>query len=232
MMLLILVGCDQEQKPTKREITGTVYIMTAGAETIRLPMVQIITFDIAADEAKKIINTEKLQAEQNLKEVGKSLIGEYACVNLYRLFIQTAREAHRTDTNTDNFFEKAKTHLKAAEGEWEKWQTEIHPAYYGNNAYEKMGKPTQISITDVDGKFSAQIQKSDTLLAAKAQRETPAGTETYFWLIPVPAGNETIKLELNNKTLLEYRPEIQQMIKVLTAEALKERNKIHLWLSE
>ena len=42
-----------------REISGTVYILTAGAETILLPMVQIIASDIATNEAQKIINSGK-----------------------------------------------------------------------------------------------------------------------------------------------------------------------------
>lgn len=240
LMLLILAGCNQEKKPTNnqeqkpnnREITGTVYIMTAGAETIRLPMVQIVAFDIATNDAQKIIDTERLRAEQNLNEDGKSLVGCYALVSLNRLEIQMAQESHNVGTNTDELFEKAKTNLTAAVAEWEKWQKEIQPAYYGNNAYEKMGKPVPISNTDVDGKFSAQIQETEILLAATAQRQTPAGTETYFWLIPIPAGNEKINIELNNKTLLEYSPETQLMIQKTTAEASKMRSEIQAWLSE
>jgi hypothetical protein len=238
LMLLILAGCNQkpankqEQKPDNREIAGTVYIMTAGAETIRLPMVQIVAFDIATNDAQKIIDTERQKAEQNLNEDGKSLVGHYALVSLNRLEIQMAQESHNVGTNTDELFKNAKTNLTAAIAEWEKWQKEIQPAYYGNNAYEKMGKPVPISITDVDGKFSAQIKRTDTLLAGTAQRQTPAGTETYFWLIPLPAGREKINIELNNSTLLEYSPETQLMIQTTTAKASKMRGEIKAWLSE
>ncbi len=239
-MLIILAGCNQDQsannqkqKTTNREITGTVYIMTAGAETIRLPMVQIVAFDIATNDAKQIINTERQAAEQKLDEDGKSLVGDYALANLNRLGIQIERESSNVDTNKmDNLFEAAKTNLTVAIGEWGKWQNEIQPAYYGNNAYEKMGKPVPISITDVDGKFDAQIKQADTLLAATTQRQTPAGTETYFWLIPIPAGNEKVNMELNNKTLLEYSSEAQLMIQKTTADASKMRNEIQAWLSE
>jgi hypothetical protein len=94
-----------------------------------------------------------------------------------------------------------------------------------------MGQPIPISTTDVDGKFSAQIKGTDTLLAATAQRQTPAGTETYFWLIPIPAGSEKINTELNNKTLLEYSPETQMMIQKTTADASKMKSEIDAWLS-
>jgi len=238
-MLLILTGCNQKEKPANnqeqksenREITGTVYIMTAGAETIRLPMVQIVAFDIATNEAQKIIDTERQTAEQKLNEDGKSLVGHYALVSLNRLEIQMAQESHNVGTNTAALFENAKTNLTTAIAEWEKWQKEIQPAYYGNNAYEKMGKPIPISITDVDGKFSAQIKETDTLLAATAHRQTPAGTETYFWLIPLPTGSEKVNIELNNKTLLEYSPEAQLLIQKTTADASKMRSDIDAWLS-
>jgi hypothetical protein len=239
LMLLILAGCNQKQKPTdnqeqkpiNREITGTAYILTAGAETIRLPMVQIVAFDIATNDAQKIIDTERQTAEQKLNEDGKSLVGHYALVSLNRLEIQMAQESHNVGTNTDELFASAKTNLTTAIAEWEKWQKEIQPAYYGNSAYEKMGKPIPISVTDVDGKFSAQIKGMDTLLAATAQRQTPAGTEIYFWLIPIPAGSEKINIELNNKTLLEYSPETQLMMQKTTADASKMRSEIDTWLS-
>lgn len=240
LMLLILAGCNQKQeltnnpveKPKTREVTGTVYIMTAGAETIRLPMVQIDGFEIATNESQKIIDEERHEAEQTLDEDGKLLLGHYALVNLIRLHIQLAQETHNAGTNADEAFEDAKTNLAMAISEWEKWQNEIQPAYYGNMACEKMGKPIQISTTDVDGKFHAQIKATDTLLAATAQRQTPAGTETYFWLIPIPAGSDKTNIELNNKTLLEYSPEAQAMIQKTTAEASKMRAEIQEWLSE
>ena len=195
-------------------------------------MVQIVAFDIATNDAQKNIDTERQQAEQNLNEDGKSLVGRYALVSLNRLEIQMAQESHNLGTNTDKLFENAKTNLTAAIAEWEKWQKETQPAYYGNNAYEKMGKPIPISITDVDGKFSAQIKGTDTLLAATAQRQTPPGTETYFWLIPLPAGSGKVNIELNNKTLLEYSPETQLMIQRTTADASKMRGEIQTWLSQ
>jgi hypothetical protein len=239
LMLLILTGCNQkekpannqEQKPDNREISGTVYIMTAGAETIRLPMVQIVAFDITSNVAQKIIDTERQTAEQKLNENGKSLLAHYAVVELDRIIIEDSREAHNVGTNLDNSFADAKTNLTTAISEWEKWQNEIQPAYYGNIAFEKMGKPIPISTTDVDGKFSAQIQTTDMLLAATAQRQIPAGTETYFWLIPIPAGGEKINIELNNKTLLEYSPETQLMIQKTTADASKMKSEIDTWLS-
>ena len=71
-----------------------------------------------------------------------------------------------------------------------------------------------------------------TLLAATTQRQTLTGTETYFWLIPLPAGSEKVNMELNNKTLLEYSPETQLMIQKVTAKVSKMRGEIQAWLSE
>jgi hypothetical protein len=115
-MLLVLAGCNQkqnpvnnqEQKPDNREITGTVYIMTAGAETIRLPMVQIVAFDIATNDAVKIIDAERQTAEQKLNEDGKSLLAHYAVVELDRITIEDSREAHNVGTNLDNSFRMLK----------------------------------------------------------------------------------------------------------------------------
>jgi hypothetical protein len=245
LMLLILTGCNQERQPAqkeqatakkeqetiKREISGTVYTLTAGAETIRLPMVEIVAFDIATNEAQKIIEAERLQTELHLDELGKSLTRHYALVSIGKITIQSAREAHYENTKINNFVEDTKTNLTLAIGEWENWQRETQPASYGNKAYERMGKPVQLSTTDVEGKFRAQIRKTDVLLAATAQRQTPGGAETYFWLISIPAGSEKINVELNNKTLLKYSSETQLMIQKTTAEVSKMRSEIEAWLS-
>ncbi len=187
------VGCSkQTAEPVKGkepvQLTGTVFIVTEGAQTLRLPLTKV---EVVTDEAFRKYCKE---ADQDLAS-----------------FQTASAEEHRErlskwDLEVKRAFASVEAVLKRHAEELPKIREEYAAAawsiYFDQLASVKC-PPVGTGQTDVDGKFKIQVPAAGAFFVkARAKRRVGEKTENYYWVVPVTisAGKEAT-VDLSNQNL-------------------------------
>ena len=194
----LLLSCSRQQK-----IDGSVFIVTEGAENIKLGLVTVALFDrkqitpdilkaattLAQNNLDKFLEDYK-RDEVQMRQLADATFAKGAAPG--GDFIRLNRESHK---------------IRDA------WFTNECPArskIFVNNTFKiyanNIGTPLVTSKTDADGKFSFSIPKGSYLLAATAERKVMGETEFYYWLNAVDFDEKRSKqVMLSNDNLINTK---------------------------
>lgn len=205
----------------QRIVSGTVYIVTAGGNTVRLPMVE----RVLTAQKSVVLLQETLKLDEEALETKKELLTMLrSSRNPKRAEIdKQAEEVRNALKEIHKTREEWTSRRKDAEGLWEVWKGSVHAA----KAIDALADQTEtktVAKSDVDGKFEGEVPKDATMLLARARREIAGGLEAeeYGWLVRIP--NETkVRIELNNDNRLEFEPEMRRIIKETTQKGAEVR---------
>lgn len=209
-----LVGCG----PKEVDIQGEIFVVTAGAQNIKLGLVQV---DIISESTMVPFITAKiLSAQQSKREL--RLIVERLKQESDRL--RTKYEDHVATLKTIMDIQaitgggytppsyELMTRMDEEKKEFEAKRFEYETVLLaGKNTFDKgeyyiEGSPAalQSSKTNADGNFSLKIKEGRYALVAHSTRDIGGSTEHYCWIlwISVKSG-EANKIILSNDNLFE-----------------------------
>ena len=174
-----------------RQLTGTVFIVTEGAQTFRLPLtaVEVVRADefrkyckeVEAEFAKFLTSRGEIRREKNVQYRAKLDAEKDISAQ-----IPIIREERRR-------FEKS----------IEEDRVSAWGYYFGQRANLKVS-PVGTGQADADGKFKIQVPRPGAyFVKAHAKRSVGEKTEFYRWIVPVTisaTGDAT--LDLSNQNLV------------------------------
>lgn len=184
-------------------ISGQVFIVTKGAENIKLALVEV----------SAIPEREMLQHVNATQDVKKKLLNE---VLLARKEASVARDALTTVTmkwakklqeggyvNRDSYDEEIdpvkQRYAEASTAEDAAMQKYTNGAYY----FSRLPAGISISKTDADGKFKLDLPAGKYALAAKSSRHVSDETEEYYWLVWINTSSSNQSIMLSNDNLVK-----------------------------
>jgi hypothetical protein len=225
-LAILLLGCSKQQNQTaeiqpEEKIDGSAFIVTEGAENIKLGLVSVALFDekqitpallkIATTLAQTnldtfIVNEKKIDGDENKFEDEKTT--EMKAIS---------EEQNKPGTSSEEFSslekrwleieherddETRQTRLKSERKDRiQNWIGDTFKIFVNN-----ISVPVDTAKTDADGKFSFSIRKGSYLLAAIAERKVSDKTELYCWLAPVDFdGKPSKQAMLSNDNLINIQ---------------------------
>lgn len=158
-----------------RQLTGTVFIVTEGAQTFRLPLTTVEV--VKAEEFRKYCKGAEAELEALQASHWKSL---------------TEKSSKQSPDFTRFLTERAS----------EEYAATLWAFYIGQKPNSKV-PPVATAQTDADGKFKIQVPESgDYLVKARAQRSIGTKTEHYRWIVPITiSAMRNATLDLSNQNL-------------------------------
>ena len=183
---VLCTGCS-------RQLTGTVFIVTEGAQTFRLPLTTVEV--VKADEFRKYCKAvePELAKHQESKWAVWSEIIRKSDEN--KLRSETSRELielkmflnKRTGQEMDEFLEV--------------FEVDVWAFFIGEKSNEKL-PPSGTGQTDADGKFNIKVPGPGAyFVKARAKRSIGNKNEHYRWIVPITistTGDATIDLSNQN----------------------------------
>jgi hypothetical protein len=182
-LTLIAFGCCAKISPT-REVSGQVFIVTRGGESIKLALVEISLYD--ASQAERAFTDWRQSVERECEPKFNELERQ-ARVNLANAKIREQPLGREFMEWNANFI------LSIIE-------SDRADLFAGAAAFQHLPKAALIRTkTDVDGKFSMLVPRVGSyVIAAAAKREIAGKTENYYWALRVRAAHEQILLNNDN----------------------------------
>jgi hypothetical protein len=189
---VLFSGCSKQQgEPVKiqaeERIDGSVFIVTEGAESIKLGLVTVVLFD--AEQIKPpLLRNATLLVKTNIDkflEIEGPLFSE----------------AIRPKPGANEAYQEYKIEAAKRKQDWIRNTFQIY--------LDNVASPIETSKTDADGRFSFTIPRGHYLLAASAERKVLDKTEIYCWLVRVDFDGKPIKqvmLSNDNRILTENTP--------------------------
>lgn len=188
-------------------IDGEVFIVTKGAQSIKLGLVEIglIPMEILELYIQQKIK-ESVETCNRLDPQIKTAEQKYD-----RLMeeCEKANEAFKT-SNTETFrnlyavYQKAYEAISPAKQVYDRLNDEKRFVKTGNFYFESLPAFVRKTKTDADGKFHIVVPGGGSfVLAAHASRQVGDTKEFYFWLLkidPAADANQTIRLSNDNLT--------------------------------
>ena len=224
------------QHTRQTTLAGQVFIVTQGAENIKLGDVEILLIEKSQVtnflQAKQSViqfqlETNKVDIESiNNGRVPDVLLTDTAYAQAKSDFdnLQKQEDAimGQNDSNSDGALDEATSiieEMKSALGRMESAKSAVKANlenYPSPSDYFADFSPSVIqkSTTDSDGKFAFIYPriKSFTLFAT-AQRQILDKTEIYYWLVDAPSGVKDAKILLSNNNLVYSDPDSYFIIK-------------------
>jgi hypothetical protein len=193
--ILGLVGC----KPKPTTLTGQVFIVTQGGDSVKFGDVSILLIE-------KSQVTDFLEKKEPLID---------AKIASRKQEIVVAKEEWKKSSSACEE-EKGSGHV------WEALDDARNAAYdrltatmikLGNSPAAEdyfvdfFPEATQRTLSDADGKFSFVYPRDKSFtIYASADRRILNGFEHYYWLIDAPTNAETLQVFLSNNNLVEVDP--------------------------
>lgn len=175
---LCLVSCGSKET----EITGEIFIVTKGADNIKLGAISVRA--IPESVIKGHLDGSQTTADRAFKSSQDyySSCGKYA-ENLGFLSVEQLEERQ---------FEMNKCYSRAAE-----MRDEIAAAYF-----ENLPPALAQTMTDSNGKFTLKIPKTGKyVIAASSARSVLDKTEKYYWLVWAEADGKQQQIILSNNNM-------------------------------
>lgn len=189
--VVVVCGGCKRQPVAPAQLMGTVFIVTEGAQTFRLPLTTVevvkadefrkywqdVDGDLAQLKASSVEEYKKLLAKQRIKTASAPADEETEKLNKKIHSLQTAILVERHKSAAWNFF-------------------------FGPKA-DAAAPPVAIGQTDADGKFKVQLSAAGTyFIKARAKRRVGGDTESYQWVIPVTISvGKDATVDLSNQNL-------------------------------
>lgn len=203
--LLLAIALMCECGPSQRELTGEVFIVTKGGQSIKLGLVEV---GLYSDKDINPFILQKLQAAkaqtQRLRPVKDNVEKEWQQLRNEENYLRgryldnMGSDAHkrRYDNAYESYIQKDNQYRKVLY-DYLSYST-------GQFYFSGMPKPIQSTKTDSDGKFSFRLTPGKYALAARASRKLFDSTEEYYWLVWISVKNDpTMKVMLSNDNLFE-----------------------------
>lgn len=219
-ILVILIGAfflthskgqrPQGPKSAQGTLDGEVFIVTRGAQNIKLGLVQVRVLPYEATE-NSIAKTRPEVEQQSARLLSK--------VDAARKVLALAKSKRRaayakskaaTDYNTfeqgvDQFALAGKA-MRADAKIIDLLEKQVRSWNLGALYFANLPPPLASVKTDEDGKFSIKLDRNTTIvLAAHATRLVFDKTEQYYWLVAVSLdGQLTKRIFLSNDNLITF----------------------------
>jgi hypothetical protein len=196
-----------------KTIDGQVFIVTAGAQAIKLALVQVaaiprteiekhisdVEMRIASERTKADFSaTEASEAAQRTKQAIAGGFGEW--------MRRVARE-HPNDHSPEipraesQKFHAAEQRAAKAAGRLDEALTRQKLLHSAVPYFEGLPQPAATAKTDADGRFQLNIpDEGDYVLVASSTRVVFNTVEKYFWIVRVRAGDSKVTLSNDNLT--------------------------------
>ena len=196
-----------------KDLTGEVFIVTKGANNIKMGLVPVKLFDqdtinrqLAAIEQLSIQLRDKYLTEKTqLEEKMKNLENKYAEAE-FDEFLQLLKKQNEElkasigqgySVRLEDLKVPRSTKLKIKDSlsvqlkqKLELVKTEILYTNSSEFVFDNLSNPFMETITNADGLFSFTIADGrNVVLVAKSSRQTSEGIESYFWLGSVSLQN-------------------------------------------
>jgi hypothetical protein len=185
---LFLAGCERT-----RPLSGEVFIVTQGREKVKLGLVEVGIFD--ADKVSGSIRETKAQLAPEVQKMKEVLPKLQELRSTADKQWQTALDGNYKRGDNDRLSDlKMETAALCDEAS-------NYAAYLQSSAlfFEKLPAALATVKTNADGKFGLTIPSRAIVVGAFASRRVPSGdTESYYWLVRVDPGTDTITLSSDN----------------------------------
>lgn len=201
-----LIGC----KPRETTATGQIFIVTRGAENIKLGAVEVLLIEKSKvtdflEKKEPRIDAEIASQQQELavaKEDDKKSFNAHKAEENKWNHSEYSLEGWKENTRMLQLWNAAYDRLRAAKNKLENSQSA------DNYFMDFSPVVTQKTISDADGRFSFVYPRDKSLtICASAQRSILNGTEKYYWLVDAPTNAETIQVFLSNNNLVFVDPD-------------------------
>ncbi len=189
-ILLFICGCKPKAViPKTTTVSGQVFIVTRGAENIKLGAVEILLI-------------EEQAAREFLRKLKESQRAAFVIANAQYKKVNAAYMASRTDTA---LYEEAKQASFRRDVLEKKLEDPPTTEEYSADLSEIV---VQKTLTDADGRFSfiCPRNKSFTIFAS-AHRTVFDKTEMYCWWVNAPTTAEKAQLFLSNNNQTSIDPD-------------------------
>lgn len=201
---VILGSCS---KPTPRQTSGQVFIVTRSGESIKLGLVELRLYERAAfDEAvrkwKELVRLEADPAEDLKLRASTFLVEATSARDRLKhdlLSGTVGRGLNRSELEAliapvFDSLKNAEANSQAADA-YHSMLLSAAPIF----RFLEQGQPLDTTKTDADGNFTIGVPAvGEFVLAAKAGRELVGEGEVYFWAIAAPTSQ---KINLSNDNL-------------------------------
>jgi len=220
-----------EEEISKRrdvEIDGAIFIVTKGAENMKLGLVEVSLFEgqeagQRLEQVRKLLSekaTELRKQAEPLLESIQRLKPLYEAVKREYILQSESVDRAKKDlirADVDQAKKKLRTIATQTKARWEELDDVISRYLgiyyefpklkdsYHDLCFFALDRPLKRVKSDADGKFKIRVPREGTyVLAARASREIGQSTEHYIWIVRlVPeALSETPQIFLSNDNLL------------------------------
>ena len=196
---LLLSACSK-----KKEVSGSVFIVTKGSENIKLGLVDVVAFNRFKFKEKYIDNRKAGLTNDVLwpiTEHGLTIIVSEAGLQLGRdklkeIFEQNPDMSLSQMRTYQNIIEKGEGKNKKLYEKYFELQQQLIPLLI------ETSKSKQISKTDADGRFRLQDIGSDDTIVALGNRMAGGSHEVYAWVIKYEDIPESGQIMLSNNNLV------------------------------
>jgi guanyl-specific ribonuclease Sa len=214
-------GCGGGQGQSQGKLDGDVFIVTAGAQNVKLGLVEVRV--LPYEETKNSIAKTRAQAEREVAKLqpqldaarrvrtsaegrNKAANAEYVAATNRAIAaigddsFSALNEAEGAAFNWEMAASEAVGSAKNAIAELEKQARRWNS---GALYFASLPSPAASVKTDADGKFSIPLDRmAKVVLAANATRRLPNKTENYYWLVTVSLdGQPSKRIFLSNDNL-------------------------------
>jgi len=211
-LVLIIVGWTLGGCSGKREVTGQVFVVTKGGESVKLGLVGIHKVD-----------------ELQLAEIASPLVGKATTNKANAMLLrELAAEFEQMVKQAPSGFHSPLEELS---------NVVIHRAnterLLAQSLEDSLFKnlPPAVAQTDADGMFTVELSGTEWL-AARGQRRTANSTENYLWLLSAKGAQR--KLLLSNDRMLADADALMLVLQKISHNSMEMRSSEELltWAAE
>jgi hypothetical protein len=188
-LFLLALGVIGMSSVRAEPVTGQVFIVTNGHQTVKLALVPVFVFEKLA-----VVNEAQARQKEWLREANE--------------FITTV-EGPLTNLSVDLTLRRKSASPKVREEcRALSDQARRHMEYLMSSArfFEHLPAPIASTKTDADGNFTVEVKdRSLVVIGALTTRKVFDDIESYHWLIPIE-GNGPAKIMLSNDNLTSAFP--------------------------
>lgn len=221
-ILTVIAGCTGYHETGEGELDGDVFIVTQGAENVKLGLVEVKV--LPYEESKNSIAKTRAQAEREIADLQPGLDAARKALESAQARMKAAKAEANAATNrfeslsfddprngaaseassdaidrltaAIRAFDAAEHAASEREKPFQRWNS-------GALYFASLPSPVASVKTDADGKFSIPLDRKNTVvLAACATRRVADKIENYYWLVAVSLdGQPSKRIFLSNDNL-------------------------------
>jgi hypothetical protein len=199
-----------------RVVDGQVFVVTRGAEAIKLPLVQILAIPVQdmenhLTEVEARIKADRARADSSAAAASSALSkAEHGVSGGFGRWMMTLQKTQRkdptgqawSDPGTESHrFNSMRGRIPSLEGRLEEVRTKQSRLHSAAPFFEGLPTPEVSAKTDADGRFKLSIpDQGEFALVAASSRAVGDRVEKYYWVVRLKPEDSTVTLSNDNLT--------------------------------